>query len=123
MATLNELTRQKKNNTDGISFLSELMGKSKQQMKHDYLYFEFPEKSGQVAIRLGDWKAVKSNMKKDKNAPWEIYNLLIDKNEMNNVATQHPELIKRFEGILQKEHQPSHITEWEFVDPKFSIGK
>jgi len=123
MATLNELTRQKNTNTDGISFLSELTGKRNQQKKHDYLYFEFPEKNGQVAIRLGDWKAVKSNMKKDKNAPWEIYNLLTDKDESNNVATQHPELIKRFEAILNKEHQPSHITEWEFVDPKFSNTK
>lgn len=85
------------------------------------LFGVFSTVSGQVAIRLGDWKGVKSNMKKDKNAPWEIYNLLIDKNETNNVAAQHPELRKRFEGILKKEHQPSHITEWEFVDPKFSI--
>ncbi len=121
MATLNELTLQKNSNTDGISFLSELLGKTKQQKKHEYLYFEFPEKSGQVAIRLGDWKGVKSNMKKDKNAHWEIYNLLTDKDESNNIAAQHPELIKRFDAILQKEHQPSHITEWEFVDPKFNV--
>lgn len=123
MATLNELTGQKNKNTDGISFLSELFGKSNRQQKHEYLYFEFPEKSGQVAIRMGDWKAVKSNMKKDKNAPWEIYNLLTDKDESNNVAAQHPELIKRFDAILKKEHQPSHITDWEFIDPKFSNTK
>jgi len=121
MATLNELTRKKNNNTDGISFLSELLGKSKQQKKHEYLYFEFPEKNGQVAIRLGDWKGVKSNMKKDKNAPWEIYDLHTDEVESNNIAAQHPELVKRFDIILKKEHQPSHITEWEFVDPKFNI--
>ena len=85
------------------------------------MYFEFPEKNGQVAIRLGDWKGVKSNMKKDKNAPWEIYDLHTDEVESNNIAAQHPELVKRFDIILKKEHQPSHITEWEFVDPKFNI--
>ena len=121
MATLNELTHQKNTNTDGISFLSALLGKSNQQKQYEYLYFEFPEKGGQVAIRMGDWKAIKSNMKKDKNAPWEIYNLLTDKDESSNVAAQHPDLIKRFDAILKKEHQPSHITEWEFVDPKLNV--
>ena len=90
------------------------------QKKHDYLYFEFPEKGGQVAIRIGDWKGVKSNMKKNKNAPWEIYNLLTDEKETTDVAAQHPELAKRFEEIMKKEHQPSHIRDWEFIDPKFS---
>ncbi|MEJ7736911.1 MAG: hypothetical protein WKF97_05740 [Chitinophagaceae bacterium] len=42
------------NNTDGISFLSELFGNNNWQKKHEYLYFEFPEKGGEVAIRLGD---------------------------------------------------------------------
>lgn len=120
MATLNELTRQKSNNTDGISFLSELMGKTNQQKQHGYLYFEFPEKNGQVAIRLGAWKGVKSNMKKDKNAPWEIYNLVRDRAESKNVVAQHPQLAKRFDAILKKEHQPAHITEWKFVTLKFS---
>ena len=95
--------------------------KNNQQKQHDYLYFEFPKKTGKVAIRLGEWKGLKSNMKKDKNAPWEIYNLLIDKDETKNVGAQHPDLIKRFDAILKKEHQPSHITEWEFVDPKLNV--
>ena len=60
-------------------------------------------------------------MKKDRSAPWEIYNLLTDQEECTNVAAQHPELVKRFEGILEKEHQRSHITEWEFVDPKLNV--
>ena len=67
---------------------------------------------------MGDWKGVKSNMKKNKNAPWEIYNLKTDVNETTDVATQYPELAKQFEAILQKEHQPAHIKEWEFVNPK-----
>jgi arylsulfatase A len=32
---------------------------------------------------------------------------------------QHPELIQQFEKILKKEHQPSHLREWQFVDTKF----
>jgi arylsulfatase A len=120
MATLSEMTGVKAWDNDGISFLPTLLGNDNKQKKHEYLYFEFPEKGGQVAVRLGNWKGVKSNMKKNKNASWEIYNLLTDEKETTDVASQHPELAKRFEEIMKKEHQPSHIRDWELIDPKFS---
>ena len=120
MATLSELTGVKALPNDGISFLPTLMGKEKNQKKHDFLYFEFPEKTGQVAIRIGNWKGVKSNMKKDRNASWEIYNLATDTNETTDVAPKHPELVNQMEVIMKREHQSAHIKEWEFVDPKFS---
>ena len=119
MATLAELTHQHLTNTDGISFLSAMMGNKPKQIKHPYIYFEYPEKGGQVAIRMGDWKAVKTDMRKDKSAPWQLFNLKSDRNETTDVAAQHPELLKQFDAILKKEHQCSHIQEWEFVDPKF----
>jgi arylsulfatase A-like enzyme len=78
MATLSEITGVKAWDNDGISFLPTLLGNDNKQKKHEYLYFEFPEKGGQVAVRFGDWKGVKSNMKKNKNASWEIYNLKTD---------------------------------------------
>lgn len=121
MATLSQLTGAKTWVNDGISFLPTLLGNNKQQKQHKFLYFEFPEKTGQVAIRMGSWKGVKSNMKKNKNAPWELYNLATDEQETTDVATQHPELVKRFEEILKQQRQPSHLREWEFVMPKISV--
>lgn len=119
LATLAELTGAKVQPNDGISFLPTLLGKDKQQKQHEYLYFEFPEKGGQVAIRMGKWKGVKSNMKKDRNSPWEVFDLEKDEKETENIAAQHPELVKRFEMLMIKEHQPSFLREWEFVNPKF----
>ncbi|MFH6996557.1 arylsulfatase [Flavobacterium sp. FlaQc-57] len=119
MATLSELTEIKVLKNDGISFLPTLLGEDNKQKKHDYLYFEFPEKGGQVAVRMGNWKGVKSNMRKNKNAPWEIYNLKTDEKETTDVASQNPELVIKFEKILKEEHQPSHLREWEFIEPKF----
>jgi arylsulfatase A-like enzyme len=119
MATLADLTGQKVENTDGISLLPELTGNSKAQKQHPYLYFEYPEKGGQLAIRMGDWKGVKVNMRKDPNTKWQIYNLKTDRNETTDLASQHPELSKQFDAIVKKEHQTSHIKEWEFIDPKF----
>ncbi|MEO5995163.1 MAG: arylsulfatase [Chitinophagaceae bacterium] len=121
MATLAELTHQKIPNTDGISFLQELKGNSKDQKKHDYLYFEYPEKGGQVAIRLNDWKGVRLNVRLNPKAPWQLFNLKTDRNEITDVASQHPELLQQFDAIVKKEHQPSHIKEWEFINPKFGV--
>ncbi|WP_414000249.1 arylsulfatase [Flavobacterium sp. W1B] len=121
METLSELTGVKAWKNDGVSFLPTLLGKDKKQKKREYIYFEFPEKGGQVAIRMGDWKGVKSKMKKNKNAPWEIYNLRTDVNETTDLASQHPELAKKFEEILKAEHQPTHINDWEFINPKVAV--
>jgi arylsulfatase A-like enzyme len=118
MATLADLTGAKiPVKTDGISFLPTLLGKT--QAKHPFLYFEFPEKSGQVAVRIGQFKGVKSNMKKNKLAPWELYDLSKDPYEQNDIAQTNPELIKKMDEIAKKQHRPSHVKEWEFVDPKF----
>lgn len=118
MATLNELTAQNFKGTNGISFLSELTGKHSSQVKHNYLYFEFPEKGGQVAIRMARWKGVKSNLKKNKNAAWEIYDLTADPTESIDVAAKNPKLAARFESILRYEHRPSDVAEWEFIQAK-----
>lgn len=116
MATLADLTHVKAPTNDGLSFLPELLGKP--QPQHKYLYFEFPEKNGQVAIRMGRWKGVRSDLKNHPDAPWEIYDLENDKAESIDVSAQHPELIKQFNEIQKAEHQCPHIRSWEFIDPK-----
>lgn len=122
LATLAELTGQAiTNNTDGISFLPELLGNSSRQKKHEYLYFEYPENGGQVAIRIGDWKGVRTNVRKEPNTSWQIFNLAADRMETTNLAPMQPSLVKRMELIQKKEHQCAHIREWEFIDPKFSV--
>ena len=107
--------------TDGISLLPELLGNSKAQTKRNYIYFEYPEKGGQVAIRMGNWKGIRINVKKDCNAPWQVFNLNTDSAETTDVENDHPELVKTFNAIQKNEHQHAHIREWEFIDPKFGI--
>ena len=92
-ATLAELLKLSMPKTDGISFLPELLGKK--QAGHEFLYFELYEYGGQQAVRMGDWKAVKRNMIKDKNAKWELYNLKTDIGEQNNRADAHPSIIRK----------------------------
>lgn len=119
MATLGEIIGEKDLKTDGVSFLPTLMGKENQQKKHDFFYWEYPENGGQIAIRIGNWKGVKMDMKKNKNAKWELYDLEKDVSETTNLAAQNPEIIKRLDEILKQEHTPAHVKDWEFVMPKF----
>lgn len=119
MATLAELTNADAGATDGESFLSLLLGKDQNQGKHEYLYWEFPNAGGSVAVRMGDWKGIKNNLKKNPKAPWEIYDLKTDPSEKNNVAAQHQDLAQKFEDIVNKEHQNTFLREWEFINPKF----
>lgn len=96
-------------NTDGISFLPELMGVKNNQKHHEYLYWEFHEKGGRQAVRMGDWKAVKYNVLKNPNAPLELYNLKNDIGETTNMAGQNPKIVAQMQVILKKARTPSTI--------------
>lgn len=122
MATLAEITGVKAPQNDGISLLPTFLGKDNLQQKRGYIYFEFPEKGGQVAIRMGDWKGIRTNVRQNQNAPWQLYNLANDIGEKKDLAADHPEIIKQFIALAKKEHRCSHLKEWEFVDPKFAAN-
>ena len=95
--------------TDGISFLPTLTGKKEQDI-HDFLYWEFPEYGGQVAVRIGDWKVIRRNLKRsDEKATLELYNLSKDPEELNNVANDHSDIIRIASDIFDKEHIKSEI--------------
>ena len=84
---------------DGISFAPTLLGKS-DQIKHDFLYWEFHE-TNQIGVRMGDWKLVV------KEGIPELYNLAEDIHEDNNVAATHPVIVSKMIEIIDREHTPS----------------
>lgn len=116
--TMAQLAGSKATSPDGVSLVPELLGVGKQQ-QHDYIYFEYPEKRGQLALRKGNWKAVKVNMKTNPNATWELYNLKSDPYEEQDVAVAHPKIIRQMDSLQQLAHRHPHIRDWEFIDPKF----
>ncbi|BDS07595.1 N-acetylgalactosamine-6-sulfatase [Oceaniferula spumae] len=91
---------------DGISILPTLQGKPEKQAKREYIYFEFYEGGKQQSVRMGDWKAYRKGGWAGKI---ELYDLAKDREEQNDLATEHPELVKRMEEIMKKEHSPSPI--------------
>ena len=114
MATVGELTNsQVPEDTDGVSFLPTLTGKG-QQADREYLYWEFPEYQGQQAIRMGDWKAIRKNIKKG-NMILELYDLSKDSAEQNDISADHPDIIKKMEDIMVKEHTSATLDRFKMT--------
>lgn len=84
--------------TDGLSLLPTLTGNG-DQPKHEYLFWEFPSYKGQQAVRMGKWKAVRANISRG-NRELELYDLETDPSESNNVASDHPAVVRQIEEIL-----------------------
>lgn len=116
-ATLADLVDLPSSHTNGISFLPTLLNKGEQQ-QHEFLYFEYPEKGGQLAVRKGDWKGVKQDLKKNPKAIWQLFNLKDDPKEQIDLAAKHPNILKELDQIVQREHQPTHFLEWEIINNK-----
>ena len=123
MATLAAIAGIKAPAHDGISLLPEMTGKHAQQASRKYIYFEYPEKGGAIAIRMGQWKGIKNGLKKDPGANWELYDLSKDKAEEHDVASAHTDLLKEFDAIVKKEHRNTHLNEWEFINSKTKAAK
>lgn len=97
--------------TDGISFYPLLTGKTDEQKNHDYLYWEFYESGGLQAIRSGEWKYIKLNVRNGQPVVKELYNIINDPGEKVNVIDAHPELIDKFELFMKEAHTPfAHTT-------------
>ncbi|MCX8037887.1 MAG: arylsulfatase [Candidatus Sumerlaeia bacterium] len=100
---------------DGISMLPAILGKP--QKSAEYLYWEFHEGGFKQAVRMGNWKGVRL----DPSLPVELYDVKKDIAEKNNVAAQHPDVVKKIEDILKT----AHVDSKEFpVKPRAkSAGK
>ncbi len=115
MSTLAELSELPVNHlpkTDGISFVPTLLGTGNQK-KHDYLYWEFFEKGGKQAIRMGKWKGVKLGLKNNKNALLELYDLDSDPSESNDLNQQYPDIVNELENKLANARTESTFFSWE----------
>jgi arylsulfatase A-like enzyme len=96
---------------DGISFLPTLTGKGK-QAKHEYLYWEFPEQEGQQAVRTEQWKGIRDSTRYG-NKRIRLYNLGNDITEDSDVAEKYPEIVRRIEAIMVREHQIPEVQKFD----------
>jgi arylsulfatase A len=98
---------------DGLSFVPTLLGRG-EQARHDYLYWEFHGEGGRQAVRFGDWKAVREQAKRNRDATPELYNLASDPGETSNVAKDHPDVVMKAVDLLKSARVPSSEPKWNF---------
>ena len=102
---------------DGIDISPALLGKSTRD--REFLYREFTGYGGQQAVWMGPWKGIRQGMlqKKNKNPlKTELYNLKKDISESNDLAEANPEIVKKIESIMKREHVPSEIFKFPPLD-------
>lgn len=95
---------------DGLSYFPTL--KNENQIKHDFLYWEFPQNGGQQAVRISKWKGIKTELQKKKST-LSLYNLSIDSKERINLAEDYITIVKQMEHILKKEHTSAKIKKFK----------
>ena len=117
MPTIADLAAvQAPDDIDGLSFMPAMLNYPNQK-KHDYLYWEFHELKGRVAMRQGKWKAVRYNVALNPDSPIELYDLSTDRAEKNNVAAKHPEVAEKMSKLMKEARMPSHTPRFNFPKP------
>ena len=102
---------------DGGSFAPILLNENNKQIKRavDGIFFHVPYKNGialkrpHSAVRRGDYKLIK--FQDDKSIL--LFNLVKDKMEQLNLATQKPEKVKELEKILDNHLTEVHAPKWQ----------
>jgi len=117
LATLAEIAGAERcDDTDGTSFAATLLSRRGTQKRPEYLFWDFTGYGGQLAVRMGKWKGIKQDVRKNPDAPAELYDLENDISESRNVAKDHPAVAARIEQImLEARTRP--------VNKKFAFGK
>ena len=99
-ATACELVGIKHNKQDSVSILPTLLGKTQSQRPPLYWEIHHPF---QQAVRNGKWKALRFGTK----SPLQLFDVIADPGEAHNLATENPDIVKKIEAIMDKEHTPT----------------
>lgn len=94
---------------DGLSFLPTLLGDAARQKRHTHLYWEHFAGQGSQAVRMGDWKGVRLNVKGKGQAPVQLFNLRDDPAERQDVADKHPEIAAKVLELMTGSRVESEI--------------
>ena len=94
---------------DGLSLVPVLTGEADRQRAHEYLYWEFYEQGGKQAVRMGDWKGIRLNVKKDRDGPIALYDLRADIAESDDVSADYPEVVAAIARAMDDAYTPSEV--------------
>ncbi len=97
---------------DGASFLPTLRGTA--QNAGSPLYWEYHAFGGMQAVRMGDWKGVRLEIRRQDDSPVLLFDLNTDESERLDVASDNPEIVAMIREIMDA-RRPSEIDDWNFA--------
>ena len=105
-------------NLDSISFVPVLLGRTRNQRQHEFLYFEFHESGfSQAALMEGRWKGIRTN---GIDGPLRVFDLKNDPGESRDVASHEPAVASRIAAFLRAARTDS--ADWP-VQPAGAAGQ
>lgn len=87
---------------EGKSLLPIFKGEKRQG--HEIIYWEH---MGNMAVRKGNWKLVKTS-----NGNWELYNIESDRTELNDLSAEMPEKVEELIKIYNSKAKKTGIPAW-----------
>ena len=97
---------------DGFD-LSGVLGGAAQVERNHPMVWEFAGYGGIIAIRDGDWKAIRLGTKRNQPGDWQLYNLSEDPQESKDLAKQFPERVEQ----LERQFKDRRLAEPDFPQP------
>ncbi len=96
------------NNLDGVNLLPYLQ-KEKQEAPHDTLFWRSGDN---IALRKGKWKLVRQREKWGEKGQFQLFNLVEDIGEKNNLIEQYPEITSKLKENLDKMNEKKVDPLW-----------
>ncbi len=100
--------------TDGISFVPAMLSQSDKQEEHEYLFWDFAGYGGQIGVRMGKWKGIRTELRRNPDNPVELYDLENDIGEKNDIADEHPEIVSKIEEIMLSARTKPEVERFRF---------
>jgi len=73
----------------------------------------FWEHEGNRAVRVGRWKLVA----KGPGGPWELYDMVLDRTELNDLASEYPEKVARLKALWESWALRARALPWPWKPP------
>lgn len=86
----------------GVNLLPMLQGEGDASLRDRPLFYEH---EGNRAVHAGNWKLVAL-----RDEPWELYDLSVDRTEMNNLAAEHSDRVDRLSAAWEQWATAAQVT-------------
>ncbi len=116
LPTLSQLAgRKAPQDIDGLSFVPTLYS-DHQDKTHEFMYWELGDSR---AVRMGNWKAIQTLDKQNREQKLELYNLETDPKEQKEISEKYPQIVQEVRRLLKEQHEEARPQ----IEPPKPEGK